>query len=366
MRKFFVTLMTSLLGCATAFAFFPEAVDSSLELGVGYRNDKIKWKNSANSFLFNGNDSTAVGIPARFRSEIEWRNLDIWQLSARGKYVTCDNLYLRGYADYGWITHGRVRDSDDCSLASRCNESYDFVRNAGFAFTRHNGRSRHGHVYDLSGAIGYQFKLCDDSMSLSPIVGYSWHGQHLQFKRRNECGGYTYGCNDSYGSDYTYYDSYSDSSDSCYSSGSSCESNNHLSSRTRIRWNGPFVGIDLDYRFCCDWTFFADYEFHWARYHASGRWNRFEDFANPIRFRQHARSAHGQIASVGVKWDFCDCWTLGIRGDFQCWRSRHGREKVKISENDCGSIEQVCYNSVPLKRVTWESAAVTIDIGMVF
>ena len=46
MRKFAVTLMTSLLSCSAASAFWPEATDSSLEVGVGYRQDRLEWKTS--------------------------------------------------------------------------------------------------------------------------------------------------------------------------------------------------------------------------------------------------------------------------------------------------------------------------------
>ena len=47
MRKFIVTLMASLLSCSAAFAFWPEATDSSLEIGVGYRQDRLEWKTSS-------------------------------------------------------------------------------------------------------------------------------------------------------------------------------------------------------------------------------------------------------------------------------------------------------------------------------
>ena len=47
MRKFALTLMASLLSCSAAFAFWPEATDSSLEVGVGYRQDRLEWKTSS-------------------------------------------------------------------------------------------------------------------------------------------------------------------------------------------------------------------------------------------------------------------------------------------------------------------------------
>ena len=44
---------------------------------------------------------------------MKWKDLNIWQIEARGKYITCDNIYLRANADYGWITSGKSTDRDN-------------------------------------------------------------------------------------------------------------------------------------------------------------------------------------------------------------------------------------------------------------
>ena len=189
MRKFLVTFMTSLLSCSAAFAFWPEAADSSLELGVGYRWDSFKFKTVADSF--DGERS-----PIQTRSDHHFRDLEIWQIELRGTYVTCDNIYLRGYADYGWVTHGRARVSNhvSCRESGSGSSSENFfpieaagIEENGSSFARDRGRIRTGEVYDVSIAAGYQFKLCDDSFAIAPLVGYSWHGQHLRVRHRRDC-----------------------------------------------------------------------------------------------------------------------------------------------------------------------------------
>ena len=228
MRKFVVTLMASLLSCSAAFAFWPEATDSSLEVGVGYRQDELEWKTSNHCDYYQShcNDKNSALLPRGLRSHLKWKDLDIWQIEARGKYVTCDCLYLRANGDYGWITHGKNTDRDRLSFSD-----YGCSDDSSFEFGHSRSKAR-GHVYDAEIAVGYQFKLCDDSFSIAPLVGYSWHGQHIEDRHLRQ----------------HFYFTDSDSSDDCYSS-----SKRH--SRYHTRWNGPFVGFDFDYRFgcCCEW-----------------------------------------------------------------------------------------------------------------
>lgn len=358
MRNFFVALMASLLSCSAAFAFWPEAVDSSLEIGVGYRRDDFKWETHAKTW-----ESSSGGdvLPVNLRSELKWKNLDIWQIEAMGKYVTCDNIYLRGYADYGWITHGRNTDTDFASAGSfsgsecGCDDNANFTTSS-FCEELACSKSRtKGHVYDVSFGLGYQFRMCDDTFAISPLIGYSWHGQHLELKHDNQSSEFCDACNDCNDSYSSSYYSYSD-----YSS-SSCS---RLHSKYRARWNGPWLGFDLDYKFLCDWSVFASYEYHWACYHASADWNLRTDLIDG--FHHRAKRADGQVATLGVNWDMCDCWTVSLIGRWQYWRARHGRDRALIDESCNGDIDVKCFGSIPLKEVTWCSGSISVDVGMRF
>jgi len=402
MRKFAVTLMASLLSCSAAFAFWPEATDSSLEIGVGYRQDKLEWKTSShfdNSYSgnsgfdsysgfgsYSGFDSYGdfgcndefVNLPARASSRLKWRDLNIWQIDLTGRYVTCDNIYLRINADYGWITSGKNRDTDHVGF-DRADYGSEFFNGGGsdFEFARSHSKAR-GNVYDVRLAVGYQFKLCDDSFSIAPLVGWSWHGQHLRDRhlRQNfyfddetniSDSGFIEGTRarsyDSYSSDYYTFKSYdvesycSDYSDSSYGG-------NH--SKYHTRWTGPFIGFDFDYRFgcSCDWDIFGTYEFHWAEYHAKARWDLRSDLFDG--FHHRAKNAYGHVFDIGIKWDFCECWTVALKGEFQWFWADRGRDRAKIAEARIGDVRTDCFLSVPLRDIRWQSAAVMVDLGMVF
>lgn len=331
MRKFFVTLMTSMMGFTAAFAFWPEAADSNFEVGVGYRRDNFEWETRADD---SSSESSIIGDG--FRSKLHWKDLNIWQIQASGKYVTCDNLYFRGYFDYGWVTDGKVRNDNEILVDSvTAPDSFTSV-----SFDNESSKTKGGHVYDVNLAIGYQFRLCDNSFAITPVLGYAWNGQHLDFKRGDE----------------------STTADDTSSSSSS--SVNNLHSKYKARWNGPFIGLDFDYRFCCEWSLYATYEFHWARYHARGDWNLRTDLLDG--FEQHSDEAHGSLGLIGIRWDFCECWTASIEGRFQCFTAKHGKDKAKIAELSAGDIETRCFLYTPTRDIKWDSASISLNVGMMF
>jgi hypothetical protein len=375
MRKFILTLMASLLSCSAAQAFWPEATDSSLEIGVGYRQDTVKW--STNAHLGGSGYSDYSGFsefssPLRLRSDLKWRNLQIWQIEAVGRYVTCDNIYLRANGDYGWITNGKNRDSD----------FFGFGSGSDSEFSRSSSHAK-GHVYDAKLAVGYQWKMCDDSFSIAPLIGYSWHGQHIKDRHLNFSNFYGdndgFGpvlvddcCNDSYSSYSNYFsdDYYFSGSDYYFESYGNSYSNNSYgsfggtNSTYHTRWNGPFIGFDFDYHFWCDWTLFGGYEFHWARYHAKAKWHFRCDLLDG--FHHRAKNAYGNVFDIGLRWDFCDCWTVALKGEFQWWWANHGRDRALIAETSCGNVDAKCFLSIPLRNIKWHSESVSIDLGMVF
>lgn len=349
MRKLIVTIMASLLSCSTAFAFWPEAADSSLEIGVGYRQDRLEWETRTGCNYSTYSDYydyyTSSGFPS-FKSKLKWENLNIWQIEARGKYVTCDNLYLRANGDYGWITSGKNKDSDFFN---------DYYYGSDFRFAHSHSHVK-GHVYDARIAAGYQFKLCDNSFAIAPLIGYSWHGQHLHDRHLRQ----------SFYDDTTYDTFTSSYYNYFYTYGYDTYSGHNSSFHTR--WNGPFIGFDFEYLFGCgcdwDWEIFGDYEFHWAEYHATADFNLRRDLFDG--FRQRARNAWGHVFDIGVKWDFCECWTLAVKGEFQWWWADKGHDRAKIFEASACDVDTKCFVTIPLRNIEWRSYGVSVNLGMVF
>ena len=142
------------------------------------------------------------------------------------------------------------------------------------------------------------------------------------------------------------------------------------------RWIGPFVGLDAEYQFCCDWTLHGTYEFHWSEYHASEK-NLFNDYIAPFgsytvnskcqgRNNIHGNHAYGNLLNLGLKWNVCDCWTVGVRGEFKWWYVDDARESRKIKTDCCGDTEIKTYFSSKVKEINWCSASVIVDASLSF
>jgi hypothetical protein len=355
MRKLILTFMASLLSCSAAYAFWPEAAESSLEIGVGYRQDRLRWGTSG--FSESGRQS---GDECCFgESRVRWKRLNIWEIEARGKYVTCDNIYLRACGDYGWITSGRNRDRDFNRFSGSGNEFFDddgFFNDDG-EFSRSSSRTR-GEVYDARLAAGYEFKFCDDSFGLAPLCGYSWHGQRLRDRHLRQSFAFE---GDDFGDDVF---DYGDGSDYLSTYGYDFAGGRRNHSRYRTHWNGPFVGFDFDYRFWCDWTLFGSYEFHWAYYRARGRWLLRTDLCDG--FRHRVRNAYGNLFDIGIRMDFCDCWTVALKGEFQWWYGRRGRDRTLYLRDTVDCLRHTCFVSSRLRRLRWDSAAVVLSVGTIY
>ena len=377
MRKFFVTLMASLLSCSAAFAFWPEGAESSLEIGVGYRHDDYKFKTEASTTDFLDIFGFGSGFGVELEDEFKIKDIKIWEILAKWKYVTCDNLYFRGRIDYGWIC--RAKHTDEFSAVIN-GGTCDTTFTTGTGTFQDNiplfdvcRKVKKGHVYDAVLALGYQFKMCDDSFAISPVIGYSWHGQHYRVgKRDRDCT-----CTETT-TDCTTFDTTTLFTDTtfvttsttpdfttCTTDFSTTCSDHHKGRKFHARWYGPFIGVDFDYRFACDWSLYAAYEYHWARYRAGAS----DDFRRPYfreGFHHRARRAYGHVFDLGIKWDFCDCWTVGISGHWQWFRAKSGKDNIRLLDESFGSVDEVCLLQIPLKDVTWRSATISLDLGVMF
>ena len=315
--------------------------------------------------FFNGN-------PQRVSSHLKWRDLNIWQIEAQRQIC---HMRLVSISAQTATTAGlqAVKIPIETMSGLRASEGNGYGNEAfygggsDFQFARSHSKVK-GYVYDVELAVGYQFKLCDDNFSVAPLVGYSWHGQHLKDRHLRQSffysddfteGGYVAGARSQSSDSYHNYTFESSSVESYYSYGG-----DH--SKYHTRWDGVFIGFDFDYRFgcCCEWDLFGGYEFHFAQYHAKGHWNLRDDLFDG--FRHHAKDAYGNTFDIGIQWDFCECWTLALKGEFQWWWADHGRDRALIAKAREGDVKRECLLSIPLRDIKWQSAGVSVDLGMVF
>jgi len=263
---FIVGLLCSTANLSAVYDF------GSFELGAGYRIDRLRWNI----------------VPERHpqvETENRWEDLRSVQVSAAARYTNCYNFLFRGLADIGEIYHGTekriisIEDRDLIHARSKANT---------------------GEVFDLSGGIGYTFHFLCDRSTISPIVGYSYHQQHVRMNQllltRND---------------------FDDR----------CPRDKHFRSIYHARWKGPFVGFELTFWMLCNIQLYGGAEYTWAHYRGTGRRHFRIEIVDQIK--QHAEG-RGEVFNLGIRYEITPNFMLSVLGNYQAWRTWSGHERGRL------------------------------------
>ncbi len=271
-------------------------------LSIGNRTDDIDWNIAGD---INGNNPNVL-------SELTWSDLEIFQIELSNKTIIRDLFYLRGSFGYGWILEGSNQDSDYLG------------DNRTLEFSRSNNDASDGDVMDASLGLGLHFSFGLDWFGITPLIGYSYHQQNLTitdgFQTIPNTGPFT-GLNSSYDTE----------------------------------WEGPWIGLDFDFKVKKKHSLFINFEYHWADYYAEADWNLRTDFAHPKSF-EHIAEGNGIVISTGAIFFYNYPVSLHLNFDYQDWNTDPGTDRVFFSN---GTIIETRLN-----EVNWKSLA--IMIGMVY
>ncbi len=139
-----ILMMLTIVLVFMAGAAGAEEAKVDLDLGAGYRIDKVKWNISY--------------------TEDDWDDMDIVYTKARVR-ISYKRFYARGSLGYGRIIGGNVRESYYSDLAHQSEV---------FRITADTD----GYVFDAS--IGIGPKLGSDKAPIIPLIGYSWNYMYLE------------------------------------------------------------------------------------------------------------------------------------------------------------------------------------------
>jgi len=305
---------------ATKASVFAEETLLDLNMGIGYRIDRLNWN--------------IAGGGVNVLSELTWDDLRIHQIKGGGRFIVDEiepglALYVRGSAGYGQIVAGENQDSD-FEGNNRTDE-----------FSRSNNDADDGDVLDGSIGIGLQTKIRLQEKAwifkIAPLVGYSYHEQNLKmtngFQTVPSLGSFP-GLNSSY----------------------------------KTEWKGPWAGIDLFLETDNQFTLFGFVEYHWPDYSAEANWNLRPQFQHPLSFA-HVAEGEGLLASAGWEYRFLPAWTVVVALDYLNWSTHAGIETNFLSPqgiqeffSETGVLVADGIVLTPLNEVNWESQSVTLGI----
>lgn len=293
------TFSKTFSGLLFAFLAIVASVESQdyVTIDTGYRWDKI-----SNRVILGG-----ATIPAKGATQLI-RDINSYQLGAKGQWSFCDCAFVRGQGHYGWVFAGGYKEGG-------------FFGNA------------EGYTYDLQGAVGYSFCLTP-SIAFSPLVGWGFDAINVKGTDiHTAIDGHTYRLHDI---------------------------NAHQ------QFMGPLIGFDLVFNVndCTNFTF--GYEFHYGHWHGD-RNIQGKEYGNPpfgattgFSNTREINQVYGQVFKLDLDYQFCDCWTAGLGLKYQFYQGDSGdykRTKTPL-------IPQYSYAKV--KGLWWSSFASTITIGRAF
>jgi len=299
----------------TANRAFGRPAEFQVEISNGYRRDDLDWNIAGNSDGKNPN----------ILSELTWDDIEIYQLRLQGSLLLPGILYARGYAGYGWILNGDNQDSD-----------YD-GDNRSLEYSRSNNNTQDDDVRDLSGGIGYPFRLGGQTaIRLCPLVGYSYHEQNLRITdgfQTIATAGRTPPLGPIKGLDSTY----------------------------DTRWHGPWVGIDLlfqspiDNRWIERLEIGGTIEYHWLDYTADAKWNLRSDLSQSKSF-QHEADGQGIVLGAVGRLFFTPHWALQVDAAYLNWSTDKGRDTVFRADGSRVKTQ--------LNEVNWKSFSVMVGVTL--
>lgn len=293
----------------------------SVDCSVGWRRDNLDWK-------VHRLDSSYVSGHAN--SRIQFNDINSYTLSAKARWAG-SAYYIRASAEYGLSDKGRAQerfkiDSPHLFHPIRV-ETSDRIK-------------RRSEVYDFDAAVGYPFTFCCCRLNIIPLIGFSFHRQHLRVKNEKEfsCSS---SCSSSHSScsDFFYYhssDSFRLSSSNPFRGYPSSDpfdpsssdpniasrlglATLHRTSNYRFTWYGFYLGTDFAYALDPYWTIFSEIEFHFLdnchRKRKSWTGVHFVD-------KYHKKEwAYGYNALVGVTFSITESWYTILGVDFNWWKS---------------------------------------------
>lgn len=302
----------------------------SLQFEGGYRVDDLDWSIAG----------TPAGTDPNVLSELSWEDVEIYQLRASGKvrlgradfpYFTS---YLRGSLGYGWIVDGEVQDSDYAG------------DNRTFEFSRSVADNEGDDVWDFSIGLGLRFPAWSERLTISPVVGYSYHEQNLNMTDGFQVVSDQDVVDVIFGPDVIW---------------PSVGPFAGLDSTYETQWSGPWVGFDFELLPSERFSLTGSVEYHWPEYEAEGVWNLRDTglfaLAQDPSF-EHEADGEGLVLAVNATYDIDERWSLNLSADYRDWETDSGDDRTFFADGSVGVTQ--------LNEVNWESYAFMLGVSYDF
>jgi|GEM_PF-2847467 len=341
----YTTLASTLIFVSVSGSCGQAICSPSADVEIGWRRDGLNWKTP---------HLHSKSVSGHVNDRILFKEIDSYTITGQATW-TSSHSYVRLLADYGLTDKGRAHEHFQINSPS-------LYQSIGI-HTSHPVK-RGSEVYDFDAAGGYPFAFFCYRLSIIPLIGFSFHRQHLRVKEdkhSSSSSSHVDSSGSSYLSDPSSSSSRADSSGSSYLSDPSSSSfsvsssnpfrnspssnpfsrpsssdqniasrlglnNSHRTSQYRFTWYGFYFGVDTAFTIDDCWTLFWDTEFHFFdnchRKRKSWTGVYFVD-------RYHEKSfAYGFNNILGVTYSIANSWYGVLSVDFNWWKTDSKRDEL--------------------------------------
>ncbi|MFQ5441851.1 MAG: TonB-dependent receptor [Thermodesulfobacteriota bacterium] len=272
---------------------------------AGFRVDSLDWNIAGNT----------SGTNPNILSELQWKDLNTFQLKGGIKVHILRSVYVRGGLKGGWIYSGDVQDSDYLG------------NNRTLEISRSNNSADSGTLWDASAGIGFSraVNLPGVRIEVAPLVGYSRHRQNL-----------------------TLTDGFQTIPPSGSFSG--------LDSTYKATWKGPWFGTDVALEFD-GLTINGAFEYHIADYDGEADWNLRSDFQHPKSF-EHTADGSGVLVSASASYAIGSGWSAVAGLEYMDFQTDPGLDRTFFTDGTTLDTQ--------LNEVNWDSFSVTLGLLYTF
>jgi len=303
-----ISKLLALFAATTILAAPLSADTTSIQGGIGYRQDSLTWRTKSHA---NVNPKTC--------SNLHFEDLEIILLDTSFKTTFgSSDAFFKGFFDYGWIVDGRVREqltvASQTSASQHARSGYK-DRGEFRQISLHNDVRRHSFVWDLDFTLGYPLHCWSETLSVAPTLGFALNRQQIRVHSKTIL------------------------ADADRHSDDEHQEKRH-GSQFRTSFWGPYVGLNFVYASPNCWDLYTELEVHFGR----------------VRRDRNSHTSHDHLDHLGRSTSF---WGPSIKVG------------ASYPINDCLYIDASIYYSKFLSdcnrdNITWSTGNIRLDVGTIF
>ncbi len=314
-----LVIAAALMTTATAHSFTDGCFN--FDIGSGWRQDSLSYTATYPTYsqVNSLNGAEAAVARTNYVDNVQYKGLRSWNIGGKAEYKEY-GLLFRVFGQYGALYSGHGTEFATSNPAATTRSSYNF-------------QADRGEVFDFGAVMG--IPLCSHAwgveFTLTPLVGWSQHEQHLQQVNQENFVDLTL-------------DTIQTLVGGAFPVRSVGANIPKIYNSYQTRWNGLYAGYDLAVEIpCTDLVVYTGFEWHFPTFRSRGQYNAPttpivapDGTATGLTYNQQkineSQKDHGNgwVVRTGGEWFINRCWSVGLIGYYSRYWVAGGTQDATV------------------------------------